>query len=212
MPSPLVRCFWAVSPPDENLEQVAELARALKRPLASLGLQVAWSVRESYHITLKFLGNVAEEKLGEMVAHVQSQLLAYRLAAGPQVELAGLGVFPGPHRPQVVFVEGRGEGGFTTLHALLQDWLAPLGYAREERPYHPHLTIGRVRGGASAETQPKLQELLQGYADQRHGAPFPITALTLFESQQAPTGPKYTPLARLPLLTAELPRPARAAL
>jgi 2'-5' RNA ligase len=195
-----------VSPPAENLEQVSQLVRALKRPLASLGLQVAWTSRESYHLTLKFLGNVEEDRLGAMVAQLQSQLLAQPLGAAPQVELAGLGVFPGPQRPHVLFVEGRGEGGLATLAERLESWLAPLGYAAEERPFHPHVTIGRVRGGGDAERQSELEELLQRHATDRHGAPFAVEELILYESRSSPTGPKYTPLARLPLV----PPPARA--
>jgi len=213
---PSVRCFWAVRPPEPNLEQIGRLVRVLKRPLADCGLKVGWVGPESYHLTLKFLGEVAEGRLGEMTARVEAQLSAVVRPAVPQLTLAGLGVFPGLHRPQVVFL-GAGSPGaelaelaelaeraelaaLMDLQARLESCLAELGYARDPRPFHPHLTLGRVRAArplAPAE-QPALHELLQRYPEPQ-GPAFPITELVLYESRTTPQGPSYTPLARLPL-------------
>ncbi len=205
MSSPQVRCFWAVRPTEPSLEQVAELVRQLKRPLSSLGLQVTWTAPESYHLTLKFLGNVDEDTLGAMVTQVQTQLRSSQVAP-LQLELAGLGAFPDPLRPQVLFVEAHGNPGhgasaeLQALHELLDGGLAPLGFAREERPFIPHLTIGRVRHSARPDAvRDALPELLSRYTGQPHGPAFPVDTLILYEVQPAPAGPKYLPIARLPL-------------
>lgn len=215
MSSSLVRCFWAVRPPDENLEQVSQLVRTLKRPAADLGLKVSWVPTESYHLTLKFLGDVAEERIGEMITHVESQLAGVKLAAAPKLELKGLGVFPGVHRPQVLFVDtrevsGRGpaaaepvSGELAAVQAGLERWLTPLGFTPESRPFHPHLTVGRVRSASAqlaTERRAALPALLQRHAATAGGPPFAVEELILYESQPTSAGPKYTPLVRLPLI------------
>lgn len=203
-------------PPDANLEQVGQLVRVLKRPVADLGLKVSWVPPESYHLTLKFLGDIAEERLGEMTTHVESQLAGFQLAAAPQLELKGLGTFPSPLRPQVLFVDTRQLAGSTppsapaaagdlaALQANLERWLTPLGFTPEARAFHPHLTVGRVRGAAGAgasERRTALPALLARHAETVLGPPFAVAELILYESESTATGTRYTPLARLPLLS-----------
>jgi len=203
---PSVRCFWAVRPPEPNLEQVGRLVRVLKRPLLDCGLKVGWVAPASYHLTLKFLGEVAEGRLGEMTAQVGARLVA----APALLTLAGLGVFPGWHRPQVVFLGATaGAEALRQLQQQLEGCLGELGYARDPRPFHPHLTLGRVRLARElpAEAQSAVQELLQRH-DEPQGPPFPLAELILYESRATPQGPSYIPLFRLPLLP-EPKTPAR---
>ncbi|HRI51851.1 MAG TPA: RNA 2',3'-cyclic phosphodiesterase [Pseudomonadota bacterium] len=200
--SPSVRCFWAVRPPEPNLIQVGQLARALKRPVADCGLKVGWVAPAAYHLTLKFLGEVAEGRLGEMTARVAAQVTEVARSAAPQLTLAGLGVFPGVHRPQVVFLGVSPPAAeLMELQARLESCLAELGYPRDPRPFHPHLTLGRVRAASApgAGAQPALPELLQRHPEAQ-GPAFPVTELILYESRPTPQGPSYTPLMRLPLL------------
>lgn len=201
MSPPSVRCFWAVRPPEPNLVQVGQLARALKRPLADCGLKVSWVAPAGYHLTLKFLGDVAEGQLGEMTARVGAHLAEVARPAAPQLTLAGLGVFPGLHRPQVVFLGTSSPATeLMDLQARLESCLAELGYARDPRPFHPHLTLGRVRatGALAPAEQPALQELLASHPEPQ-GPAFPVTELVLYESRATPQGPSYLPLVRLPL-------------
>lgn len=203
MSPPSVRCFWAVRPPEPNLLQVGQLARALKRPLADCGLKVGWVAPAGYHLTLKFLGDVAEGQLGEMTARVGEQLGELARPAAPQLTLAGLGVFPGLHRPQVVFLGVASPAAeLMDLQARLETCLAELGYPRDPRPFHPHLTLGRVRAASAlaAADQQALQELLQRYPEPQ-GPAFPVTELVLYESRPTPQGPSYIPLMRVPLPT-----------
>ena len=204
MSPPSVRCFWAVRPPESNLTQVGQLARALKRPFADCGLKVGWVAPPAYHLTLKFLGEVAEGQLGEMTARVAAQLTEVARPAAPQLTLAGLGVFPGLHRPQVVFLgvapPAPELAALLELQARLESCLAKLGYPPDPRPFHPHLTLGRVRAvrALSPAEQPALHELLQRYPEPQ-GPAFPLTELVLYESRATPQGPSYIPLLRLPL-------------
>ncbi|MFO0573433.1 MAG: RNA 2',3'-cyclic phosphodiesterase [Polyangia bacterium] len=233
MPKTL-RVFWAVCPPQQALDEVAALVRELKKPLAALGLGPAWCRPDGLHVTLKFIGDVAEDTVGEQVAHVERALSAARggLAAA-WVQLGGLGTFGAPDRPAVLFAQvlraqagadaaaGPSEpSGLMALQARLEAWLEDLlaaDYRRDERAFHPHLTLARFKhGGPRDRARPGrtnddrahddraqgLRELLQEYAPRRYGPRFRVDELVLFESQLGSDGARYVPLARLPLVDA----------
>jgi 2'-5' RNA ligase len=206
-----VRAFWAVCPPASEggaLEEAAALLRELKRPLAGLGLLPSWVRGEGLHITLKFLGDIAEEDVGGIVGHVESSLATAGLAV-PRAQLGGLGLFAGPERPSVVFAEvlaapephaPREPAELVRLQAALGGWHEELGIPREQRAFHPHLTLARIknappdRDGSRARG---LRELLSQYSARRYGPVFAIEELILFESRLGSQGAVYEPLARL---------------
>lgn len=200
-----VRVFWAVRPAGAAIAAAAESIRALKQPCKQLGLDMGWVPPESMHVTLKFLGDVAEGALGDMVDRVTRGL-----AGLPPLLLSigGLGVFPAPRRPQVLFAgafeDAPGQAAqLGALQARLEDLLAELGHPREERAFHPHLTLGRVRRAApDAGREAAVSALLDAHRDLRCGPPSRIAELILYESSFSgggSGGPVYTPLARLPL-------------
>lgn len=215
-----VRAFWAVCPPEAGvLSEAAALLRELKRPFLGLGLAPSWVRGEGLHITLKFLGDIPEEVVGEIVGHVESSLAAAGLVV-PRVQLGGLGLFAGPERPSVVFTEVLAAPEPPELHApkdagevvpreaaellrlqgALDGWHEALGIPREQRAFRPHLTLARIknappdRDGSRARG---LRELLQQYEPRRYGPAFAIEELILFESRLGPQGAVYEPLARL---------------
>lgn len=203
-----LRLFWAVCPPDESIQEATALLRELKRPLAALDLSPAWVRGDGLHITLKFLGEVAEGDIGDMVAHVERELAAARatLTPAPQLQLGGLGLFAGPERPSVLFAGVLGHPGppaeLLKLQAVLEGWLEALGFAREARAYHPHLTLARIKHAPpdrDGRRTRALQQLVQDFAARRFGPVFPAAELCLYESQLGPQGARYVPIVRLPL-------------
>lgn len=224
MPKTL-RVFWAVCPQQEALDEVAALVRELKKPLSALGLSPAWCRPDGLHVTLKFIGDVAEDTVGEQVAHVERALAPARgeLAAA-WVQLGGLGTFGAPDRPAVLFAQvlraqagadAAAESGepseLLVLQARLEGWLEDLSgadYRRDERAFHPHLTLARFKHGGPRDRDRDggraqgLRELVEKYAPRRYGPRFRIDELVLFESQLGGDGARYVPLARLPLVDA----------
>lgn len=216
-----MRAFWAACPPASEggaLAEAAALLRELKRPFAGLGLAPSWVRGEGLHITLKFLGEIPEEDVGQIVGHVESSLARAGLVV-PRAQLGGLGLFAGPERPSVVFAEvlaervAEGAGApephalrepseLVRLQAALEGWHEELGIPREPRAFHPHLTLARIknappdRDGSRARG---LRELLARYSARRYGPVFAIEELILFESRLGPKGAVYEPLARLPV-------------
>ena len=117
MPKTL-RVFWAVCPQQQALDEVAALVRELKKPLSALGLSPSWCRPDGLHVTLRFIGELAEEQVGEQVAHVERSLAAAQgELAAVWAQLGGLGLFAGPERPSVLFAQVHGATADPALQA-----------------------------------------------------------------------------------------------
>lgn len=141
-----MRAFIAVFPPLEVRAAAVSGARAaIRRPSGDPpGDRVRWTRPENVHLTLKFLGEVREETLEDLSAILDEVCAVH---APFNIGLTGLGAFPSARRARIVWVGvGAGAGALISLATDLDGALASLGFEREERPYTPHLTLGRVRG------------------------------------------------------------------
>lgn len=218
-----LRIFWALCPPEAVASSITQLIgalqRELKHPAEALGLQTMFTKPAHLHVTVKFLGSVPEETVGDLLELVRTRLQDAPQLVAPQLQLRGLTVFPEPQRPQVLVANVlNAAGGPATelieLHRQLSQWLAPVIVVPEAHPYHPHLTISRLRHqdsehGRATATSPAmnpaavsgLQALLARQHDQTYGPMFTADSLVLFESQPSSGGPRYTPLAKLQLPT-----------
>ena len=167
---------------------------ALRR--ATGGEAVRWVDPASVHLTLQFLGAVPEDRVEE----VRAAVAAAAAGGSPlRLEVAGAIAFPGPRRPRVIGSGVRGDlPGLAALVTDLGRELAPLGYPPEDRPFHPHLTLARVRAGVPPRG---LGEALAAAAA---GPPAAWVAdeVVLVRSHLAPGGSRHEPLARFPLSAA----------
>ena len=134
-----MRTFVAVFPPPEVREALFRAARDLP---ASEDFRLVGP--EKIHLTLKFLGDVAEDDLG-MVTQALEPLRARHEAF--DVSTSGFGAFPSERRARILWVGvTEGSGPLRALAQDVEDLLEPAGFEREGRPYVPHLTLGRSRG------------------------------------------------------------------
>jgi 2'-5' RNA ligase len=178
----------AVLLPEDLRAEVARVAA----PLRGAG-GVKWVAAENYHLTLKFLGNVpraAAGALGESLQDVAEQ-------AGPfRVELAGLGAFPSIARPQTVWIGiTAGREPLEALARATDEACSGHGFAKEERPFHAHLTLGRVQAPVGREAL--AAGLRAGVAEPIGG--FEVDALYLMRSTLLPRGPVYSVEETFPL-------------
>lgn len=184
----MIRAFFAISLPLEFKEEIARLQDILKKTRA----EVKWVRPESVHLTLKFLGQVAEDiidPLAEAASVKASQTQALTLT------LNGTGVFPGPRRPRVAWLGLAGDvGRIIDLQRGLEESAEKFGFAREKRTFSPHLTLGRIR--SSKGIKEFITEL-----DRLDPQPleFMASEVVLFRSELKPTGAIYTPLKKIPL-------------
>jgi 2'-5' RNA ligase len=184
-----VRLFLAVFPP----LPVREAAHAAAEPLRHPGDGVSWVSPENLHYTLRFLGNVGEDgarRAGEAAVEAATSVPAFECALG------GLGAFPNPGRARVIWIGmSAGAESLVALAAALDRALARRGFAAPDRPFSPHLTLGRVRdpradwsrslGGAPALDGPLAR--------------FTVDRLSLVESTLSPKGSIYQVRVEAPL-------------
>ncbi|MBI5066804.1 MAG: RNA 2',3'-cyclic phosphodiesterase [Deltaproteobacteria bacterium] len=186
-----LRLFVALDPPAPLRRQLAALAAELRRQAGRAAERLRWVEPGSLHLTLQFLGNAPDERLGDVEAAVTAAASAGRPLA---LSVRGVGAFPSPRRARVVWAGLHGE--LEPLGALVRDLgarLAPLGFPPDERPFSPHLTLARARDGASG-----LAGALAALGAREAGT-WRAGELTLFRSHLSPSGPRYEPLLRAPL-------------
>ena len=181
-----MRAFVAVFPPLEVREALAGAARELR----VVG-EVRWIRPENLHLTLKFLGDVAEDDLPQ-IAGVLDPL---RLRHGPfEARLSGFGGFPSARRARIVWAGiGEGSAPLRTLALDVESSLEPLGFEREDRAYVPHLTLGRARGRPVA-----LEDVETDVDTPSEIGSFRVRNVELVESMLG-GGAAYTTLATYPL-------------
>ncbi len=115
---------------------------ALADILSGLGLPGRVSSPKSWHITLRFLGEIEETTYERFLANLDQEDLGGKFRIG----LNGFGTFPGPKRAKVFWAGiGEGSGGLARLAAIGEEAAVGAGLEPEERPYRPHLTLTVVR-------------------------------------------------------------------
>ena len=184
-----MRTFIAIELPPS----VISLLVNVQKNLQSMGVRAKWVRPQNIHLTLKFLGNINPgdiDKIGEAMADAVAEFEALNLVA------EGVGVFPGIHRPRVIWVGLKGQ--VQTLFALqrrMEDNLAALGYKKEKRPFKGHLTLGRFKKGVNPETiRQAVREF--GTLDSEE---FTARRVILYKSDLKPTGAVYSQLQQVVL-------------
>ena len=150
-----VRSFIAIELPDElkvGLSQLQSLLRLGNQPW------VKWVDPYSIHLTLKFLGNIAIDRIGEITKAIEDSAQGI---APFHLEVKETGVFPDLRRVQVAWVGIKGEvDKLKQLQQRIESNLAPLGFASEPRQFTPHLTLARLRPQASPNERQKFGQLI----------------------------------------------------
>ena len=193
----MIRSFVALAL-DEPARASAALAIERLRAAERGGRAVAWVPPGNLHLTLKFLGEQPEPRLAE----AGTALAAAAAACAPfAIALDGVGAFPTLDRPRILWI-GLAEGGAEAraLQEQVEAALEPLGFSREARPWHPHLTIGRVRDERRwrRDAGPALREAIAGAAGLEAGR-LRVDRLLLMRSDLGPAGARYSELASFPL-------------
>lgn len=184
----MIRAFVGVRIDPEVTGKISAAQSQLQRKLPG----VRWVARENLHFTLKFLGSVAEEKVGPIMEALGQPVRAVRRFS---VAARGVGVFPDPRRPRVLWVGLQGEA-LAGLASGVERALEPLGFARERRSFRPHLTIGRWRD--SGNSLAGLGREIESWKEREFGASW-VEEVVLFQSVLKPEGAVYSALGVIPL-------------
>lgn len=168
-------------------EAVREALRRVQESLRKRCADVRWTPPHQVHLTVKFLGEVADRRVSEVAGAID------RAAKGSSpftMTVSGTGCFPPRGAARIVWAAAEEpSGAMVACVAAVEEELARLGFAKESRPFAAHLTIGRVRedrsGGAIREAVLKA-----AYAPVEQN----VDRLTLMSSVLSPKGPTYTPV------------------
>ena len=186
-----------------TVNALAAAAQTLARRAREAGVDVKWVPPVNYHVTLKFLGWTRDEAI-----HAIRDRVVEAAAAGTTARIAfrttRLGAFPSTDKASVVWagVEDA-SGALVDLATRIDLAMEGLGIAREPRPFHPHVTLGRLR-----ETR-AVKDVVLPLAEQMFGDTR-IEAVSLFESETKSSGSVYKEISRIELKTAEI-RPSGTA-
>ena len=179
-----IRSFIAVEVPQAVKSRMDELQREIRRTEAD----VKWVRPEGIHLTLKFLGSIRQDDVERI-----SQSIAPTIAGWEpfEVRVQGMGCFPNPRNPRVVWLGmDRGKETLTSLQQAVEKKMAELSFPPEDRPFSPHLTLGRVR---SARGKGGLARAIEKHREAEVGT-FQVREVFLFRSELHPSGAVYTKL------------------
>lgn len=183
-----MRLFLGLPVPQRVAEALLHHVRGLnfrdslsKSGKASTDTSPRWTQPENMHLTLVFLGEVAQEKL----AAIANELEALAVP-DLNLHLSGFGTFP---RAGVLFAEAEPAAALMRLQADVAHRMARIGFTLEDRPYHPHLTLARMR----SPIRLKPAQLALPHSVPRS---FSANEVILYRSQPTPSGSRYEPLLR----------------
>ncbi len=188
----MTRAFAAIFPPAQVTQGLSELVDRFRTLCAG----VKWVKTDNLHLTLRFFGNLSDEQI-EIARGCMKETSG--LETSFKVRMGTVGCFPSASRARVIWVgvdEGREE--LVRVARALDERFADAGLGRADKPFSPHLTIGRVR---APRRNPQLEEAIRSLTFQ--GAEFIIDELTLTKSELTPKGPIYSPLSVARLGVAE---------
>lgn len=184
-----IRSFIAIELPEEAKKGLARLRKGLERDEHKF---VKWVDPGGIHLTLKFLGNIPSKRVAEITEAIEE---AAQGVSPFHLEISGTGVFPNLRQVRVFWVGIGGElDKLSRLQQNIDSALAALGFAKEERPFVPHLTLARIREGASSSERRSFGELV-GSIIFEDKYPVEVEAIRLMRSQLMPAGAIYTCLS-----------------
>ena len=174
-------------------EEFKETIALIQRDLKELDLDISWVKNNNLHLTIKFLGSVAQDKIPAVIETFQNSLKDFPSFTS---ELADLGAFPRIDRPQILWIGLKEETSvLQNIAESIEQNFEPLDFPKEGRAFEPHITIGRLRSNKNTS---RLSEKIKNYAFPS-GIRQEMTRITLYKSVLSSQGPSYEQLARVEL-------------
>lgn len=151
--------------------------------------RIKWINPDNIHITLAFLGDTEEEKI-----NIISSMLKEKCEGSGKFELIikGSGVFKSMNDPRIIWAGIESSEKLTQLNDFIKSGLKDAGIKIEDRPFNPHLTLGRIK---HLNPGSDLKELIEKYRDAEIQK-VPVNEVTLYESILLQSGPVYKPIGK----------------
>lgn len=184
-----MRAFIAVNPGPEVQTRLHDALGAVR----DLSLPVRWVPPENIHVTLKFLGDVPDDRAPELASETEGAVTGFEPF---EVLATGFGAFPSLARPRVLWVGIDDGTTLTRLQAEVERAMARLGFEPEDRDFHPHLTVGRTRRKPSGSSLKRLGETVERLDLSES---FRVESVDLMRSELRPDGARYDVAHSVPL-------------
>ena len=185
----MIRSFLAIEIPRTILKKIEEVQEDLKSSRAD----VRWVSPEKIHLTLKFFGDIDESRIEPIVKSIEGPI---RATSPFFLKVRGVGAFPHLKNPRVIWMGlVDGKEVLASFQKQLERELEKIGFEPEERAFHPHLTLGRMKSSKGRE---ELVGRMERHKEEEFGD-FQVERVVLFKSELRPSGPIYTPLRELRL-------------
>ena len=188
-----MRLFLAIELPADILRPLESLSRDLMARIPDPQRLIRWVKPEQFHVTLKFIGECPEAalpRLREAMDQTARRHVPFSLT------VRTLGSFKSGKSLRVLWLGT--DDGTDAVKALafdVEEACRTAGFPKDERPFHPHLTLARSKGPLPAPLLDKIYPI----AHQRMIGPVLIHQISLMQSILSPQGPRYTSLYRVPL-------------
>ncbi|OQX88281.1 MAG: 2'-5' RNA ligase [Candidatus Omnitrophica bacterium 4484_70.2] len=179
-----MRAFIAFPLPSSIKERLKEIEESLK----GYPIKAKWVKPENLHLTLKFLGEIEEEKIADLKKILEEMSNLSKI----EVKLTNFGFFPSSSNPRVFFVSLDKEKELNLIDQKLEEKLAPLGFPQEQR-FKAHITLARIK------EKKNIHLLKEKIKEVRLEEKFFLSQITLFKSILTPSGPIYEEIFKINL-------------
>jgi len=184
-----IRTFIAIEIPDEIQEKLIEI----QKDLAKFMPRVSWVKKGNIHLTLKFLGDIRTNQIESINSVLQNIAESH---SSFEMNLSGIGVFPNPRRPRVLWIGiTKGAKPAAKLADDISKLLQPLGFQPEKRGFTPHLTLARIRRPVNLQN---VKNKFNQY-DTLDIPTLKVDQIIFIRSELHPQGSIYTPVKNFPM-------------
>ena len=191
--SDTVRVFVAVGLSVEAREQLVGAVDRIRQQ-APEGIQ--WADPTGMHLTLKFMGNIPSEDVAPLLDCLKPVAADHPPFA---LELAGLGMFPNRHKPRVLWAGVGGDlDALSRLQRDAEEAITALGHPSEERPFRPHITLGRPRRTVSDTYRSRVGAVVSGLTPPA-AVGWTVDSVEVMQSELHPSGARYSVLGSVHL-------------
>jgi 2'-5' RNA ligase len=181
------RIFVAIDISDKARASVADYIENLRRHFAQI--RVGWERAEKLHLTMKFLGDIDETRLENLIEAVENTA---RQVSDFKLQISSTGVFPSLKKARILWLGLEDEkGSLRNLNEILEVECEKLNFAKEKRDFKPHLTIARLR-----EPHKSLELVRAHVENDFKTSSFDVNEVIVFQSELQTSGSLYTPLYR----------------
>jgi 2'-5' RNA ligase len=182
----IIRAFIAIDLSTEIQQRLNDVLENYKALLNKIPIR--WVPVSNIHLTLKFLGEVSTSNLNILTDMIQTEVTSHHQF---EISVGGSGAFPNNRQPRIIWIGVEAPQELTSIQIGIETATARLGYAREERTFSPHLTIGRVSRNVPMQDVKLISQTLEKNRVGFLGA-ICIEKVHLYKSDLQPTGAVYT--------------------